>query len=46
METLSTKFSHFIFTDSDRIAIINDVNIVSWIKFSRAGTNLRKPRKF
>ena len=26
------SFRNFIFTDSDPIAIINDVNIVSWIK--------------
>ena len=32
VETHSTSFYDFIFTNSDPIAIINDVNIVSWIK--------------
>ena len=39
------SFHDFIFADSGPIAIINDVNIVSQIKFSQAGTNPRKPRK-
>ena len=40
------SFHNFIFADSDPIPIINDINIVSRIKISRAGTNPQKPRKF
>ena len=44
----SRKLFHrnFIFTNSDPIAVINDVNIVSRIKIFAGGANMRKPRKF
>ena len=40
------SFRDFIFMDSNPIAIINDVNIVSQIKILQAGTNPRKLWKF
>ena len=43
---IQLSFHNFICTNSDPVAIINDVNIVSRIKTLWAGTNLRKLRKF
>ena len=40
------SFHNSICTNSDPVAIVNDINIVSWIKTLWAGTNLRKLRKF
>ena len=39
------SFRNFIFADSDPIAIINDVNIVSWIKIFAGGDKSAKTVK-
>ena len=39
------SFRNFIFTDSNPIAIINDINIVSWIKIFVGGNKSAKTAK-